>query len=195
VRISFPAQNTPGDYSFQISSGITSIFDQPISQVHSGMFTLVLPTISGTVTNSAGQGVAGVLVQSYDTFGSVTTDANGNYSIGVPYGWNGTLTPALGTSAFVPSFLSFANVSGPITAQNFLMVTSIAPLLNSSVSGGNFNLSWLGISGASYQAFSSTNLTDWQPWGGPLPGTNGQMQLAAPLSGQPAQFFRIQASY
>jgi hypothetical protein len=194
VRVSFPPQSTPGDYLFQLSSGVTSLLGQPISQVYTGMFTIVLPTISGAVTNSSGQGVAGVLMQPNDVFAGVTTDANGNYSLGVPYGWNGTITPALGTSMFVPSFLSFNNVSTPVTGQNFLVVPTIAPLLSSSVSGGNFNLSWPGIAGVSYQAYSSTNLTDWLPVGGSLPGTNGLMQFVTPLDGQPLQFFRIQAS-
>jgi hypothetical protein len=194
VHISFPPQNTPGDYSFQIGSGVTSLFGQPISQSYTGLFTIVLPTISGTVTNSNGQGVAGVLMQPNDVFAGVTTDANGNYSLGVPYGWSGTVAPSLGTSMFVPSFLSFNDVSIPLSGKNFLMVTTIAPLLSSSVSGGNFNLSWPGIAGVSYQAYSSTNLTDWQLLGAPLPGTNGPMQLITPLDDQPIQFFRIQAS-
>ena len=95
---------------------------------------------------------------------------------------------------FVPSFLSFNDVSIPLSGQNFLMVTTIAPLLSSGVSGGNFNLSWPGIAGVSYQAYSSTNLADWQPLGAPLPGTNGLMQLVTPLDDQPLQFFRIQAN-
>jgi hypothetical protein len=194
VRVTFPVQNTPGDYSFQVSSGINSLLGQPISQVCTGSFTIVLPTISRTVTDTNGQGVAGVLLQPNAVFVGVTTDANGNYSLGVPPGWNGTITPSFGTSMFVPSFLSFVNVSDPITGQNFLIVPTIAPVLNSSVGGGNFNLTWGGLGSVTYQAYSSTNLTIWQPLGGPLPGINGLMQLATPLSNQPVQFFRIQAS-
>jgi hypothetical protein len=53
---------------------------------------------------------------------------------------------------------------------------------------------WNGIASVTYQAYSSTDLVDWQPVGSPLPGTNGLMQFLTPLNGQPLQFFRIQAS-
>jgi len=194
VLVMFPGQSTPGDYTFQVSSGIASLLGQPISQVYTGAFTIIVPTISGIVTDTNGQGVAGVFLQPSDFFTGVTTDTNGNYSLGVPPGWYGTITPSLGASMFIPSFLSFTNVSAPLTDQNFVMVPTIAPLLSSTISGGNFNLSWYGIAGLTYQAYSSTNLTDWQPMGGPLPGTNGLMQLVTPTSGQPIQFLRIQAS-
>jgi hypothetical protein len=194
VRVMFPAQNTPGDYSFQVSSGIDSLLGQPLSQVYTGAFSISLLVISGTVTDTNGQGIAGVLLQPSDIFAGVTTDTNGNYSLGVPPDWNGTVAPSFGTSMFIPSFLSFTNVSASLTGQNFLMVPTIAPLLSSSVTGGNFNLTWGGLAGVTYQAYSSTNLVDWQPVGALLPGTNGLMQFVTPLDGQPLQFFRIQAS-
>ena len=194
VRVIFPAQNTPGDYSFQVSSGIDSLLGQPLSQVYTGAFTIVLPIISGTVTDTNGQGIAGVLLQPSDVFSGATTDTNGNYSLGVPPDWNGAITPSFGASMFIPSFLSFTDVSASLTGQNFVMVPTIAPLLSSTVSGGNFNLIWGGLAGVTYQAYSSTNLVDWQPVGAPLPGTNGLMQLVTPLDDQPLQFFRIQAS-
>lgn len=194
VRASFPVQNIPGDYRFTVTSGITNLLGQPISQVYTGAFTIAIPTISGTITDTNGVGVADVLLQVNNASYLATTDPSGYYSLGVPPGWTGTVTPSLGTSMFIPSFLSFTNVSAPLTGQNFVIVPTIAPLLSSTIDGGNFNLSWYGIAGVTYQAYSSTNLTDWQAMGGPLPGTNGLMQLVTPTSGQPIQFLRIQAS-
>ena len=194
VRVSFPVRNTPGDYVFIFQSGATSLLGQPISQVYTGAFTIAVPAIAGRVTDTNGIGVADVLLQPSDTFSPATTDPSGYYSLGVPPGWNGTLTPLFGSSMFVPSFLSFMNVTASLTGQDFLMVDTIAPLLSSSVVGTNFNLSWPGMAGVSYQVYSSTNLTDWQFWSGPLPGTNGLMQYSTPIIGQGVQFFRIQAS-
>lgn len=194
VRVMFPGQSTPGDYAFQVSSGISSLLGQPISQIYTGAFTIIVPTISGTVTDTNGQAVAGVFLQPSDYFAGVTTDTNGNYSLGVPPGWYGAITPSFGTSMFIPSFLSFTNVLDSLTGQSFVMVPTIAPLLSSTISGGSFNLSWYGLAGVTYQAYSSTNLTDWQPFGSPLPGSNGLMQVVTPMSNQPIQFLRIQAS-
>jgi hypothetical protein len=140
-------------------------------------------------------GVANVVLQPSDTFYPATTDPSGYYSLGVPPGWTGTVTPTNGTSMFVPRFLSFVNVSTSLTNENFVMVPTIAPLLSSTVSGGAFNLMWYGLSGVSYQAYWSTNLTDWQPLNGLMPGSNSLMQLATPVNDQPFQFFRIQASH
>jgi hypothetical protein len=194
VRMNFHVQNTPGDYLFTVRSGITNLLGQNISQVYTGAFTIAVPTISGRVTDTNGVGVADVLLQPSDTFYGAATDPSGYYSLGVPPGWNGTITPSLGTSMFVPGFLSFANVTISLTNQNFRMVPTIAPSLSSTVSGGNFNVMWNGIAGVTYQAYSSTNLVDWQPVGAPLPGTNGLMRFVTPLDDQPLQFFRIQAS-
>jgi hypothetical protein len=200
VRVRFPPQSTPGDYTFQLSSGITSLFGQPLAQLYKGAFGIMVPTISGTVTDTNGPGVAGVRLQPSGTYygdgtyPGVYTDPHGNYLLGVPPGWHGTVTPSLGTSMFIPSFLSFTNVSVSLTGQNFLMVPTISPLLSSSVSDGNFSLTWRGFAGVSYQPYWSTNLVNWQALGAPLPGTNGLMQFVTPLDGHPLQFFRVRAS-
>ncbi len=194
VRVSFPLQNLLGNYSLQVAPFITNILGQPLAQSFTGNFTITLPTISGTVNDTNGAPVAGVLVQPGQGLIGATTDTNGVYSIGVPSGWVGTLTPFLGTNVFVPGTLSFYNVGSSLTNQNFLMVTSIAPDISSSLSGTNLSIGWSGISGVTYQAWSSTNLVDWAAYGGTIPGTNGPMQFVFPLDASPGMFFRIGAS-
>jgi hypothetical protein len=194
VQVSFPAQNLLGDYSIQVATTITNIFGQPLAAPYTGGFTITLPTISGTVTDTNGAPVAGVLLQPDGGLIGVTTDTNGNYSLGVPPGWNGTVTPALGLLMFVPGSLAYTNVTDSLTNQNYLMVPTIAPQLASSLSGTNFSLNWLGIPGVTYQPMWSTNLVDWQPFGGTLPGTNGPMQIILPLGSDPAAFFRLSAT-
>jgi hypothetical protein len=55
-------------------------------------------------------------------------------------------------------------------------------------------MNWFGISGVTYQLYSSTNLVDWLPYGDAFPGTNGPVVLPVPTTGDPARFFRVQAS-
>jgi hypothetical protein len=165
-----------------------------MSQVYTGAFSITLPLISGTVTNQNGQPVAGVMLLPSGGLMGAITDPNGNYSLGVPPGWNGSLTPALGTNAFVPGQLVYTNLSASLSGQNYLMVATIAPTLNSSLSGANLILNWTGIPGVLYQPEHSTNLVNWLPYGPPLPGTNGWMQLLVPTSGEPMQFVRLRAT-
>jgi hypothetical protein len=195
VRVSFPLQNLLGDYSIQAATTIGNIFGQPLAQAYIGGFTVTLPMISGTVTDTNGAPVAGVLLQPDGGLIGATTDTNGNYSLGVPPGWNGTVTPALGTLMFVPSSLAYTNVADSVVNQNYLMVPGVAPSLTSSLSGTNLVLNWAGIPGVTYQPEWSTNLVDWQSLGSAMPGTNGPMQIILPLSTDPAAFFRLSATY
>ena len=194
LRVSFPVQNLLGDYSIQVTTDLKNIFGVPLAQTYTNGFTIMLPTISGTVTNLNGAPVAGVLLQPDGGLIGATTDASGNYSIGVPTGWNGSITPSFGMLMFVPGTLSYTSLPGSVTNQNYLMVPTVAPTLVSGVSGTNLSMSWTGIPGVTYQTWWSTNLVDWSPLGDPLAGTNGQMQILLPLGTDPADFFRLGAT-
>ncbi len=195
VQVIFPTQNLLGNYTIEASTAIASMFGQPLAQPYSGTFSIFLPAISGTVTDTNGTPVSGVLLQPNGGLTGITTDINGNYSLGVPTGWSGTVTPSLGTSMFVPDSMSDTNISGSLTNQNYLMVPTVAPSISTGTSGNNITFNWAGIPGVTYQLLWSTNLVTWQPLGGPLSGTNGPMQIVLPDSSNSAAFFRINASY
>ncbi len=89
--------------------------------------TCTKKAISGSV------GIAGVKLNYFDGSGkSVTADASGNYTVAIPINWSGTITPALVGYNFSPSNLSFTNVTGPKTAQNFTtsVVVKSTPVIN-----------------------------------------------------------------
>lgn len=75
-------------------------------------------TISGTVTNTSAQPLAGVSI-SLSGAGTATTDANGVYSIAVSSGYSGTATPSLAGYTFTPSSRSYTNITSNQTAQNY----------------------------------------------------------------------------
>jgi hypothetical protein len=67
--------------------------------------------------------------------------------------------------------------------------------MTAGLQGTNFALNWYGISGVNYQPQYSTNLFDWLPYNGPLPGTNGPSSVLIPIdTSSPQQFFRVQSS-
>lgn len=162
---------------------------------YSGTFTVSLPTISGAVTGTNGAGVPGVLMEASGGLVAATTDTNGNYSLVVPSGWTGTVTPSLGSNAFLPGSMSYTNVSNPLTGQNYSMVRTISPALTPSLSAGNCVLNWNGISGVTYQVFWSTNLLTWQPLGSPIAGTNGPVEYSMPAGSNHQEFFQLQVTH
>jgi hypothetical protein len=74
-------------------------------------------------------GLVGVtLTYSGTISGTFTTvDAVGTYSIPVPMGWSGTVTPTLTNYTFTPSSRTYTNLAGDQAAQNFAPVTYTAP--------------------------------------------------------------------
>lgn len=75
---------------------------------------------SSTVTIAGNAATAGAVLTYTDGVSkTVTTDASGNFSITVPSGWSGTLTPALTRFSFQPSERTFADVRGDLDAQDF----------------------------------------------------------------------------
>jgi hypothetical protein len=157
------------------------------------VFTLVghvPPVIMGRVTDTNGQAVAGVSLQPNGGLQSVTSDGAGNYSLGVPWGWAGTVTPAVGNLMFIPGFRGYSNLVASVTNQDYVELPTIAATLQIAQTDTNVACSWYAYSGVVYQVLASSNLVDWTPWGGGIPGTNGMLQFAYPPT-QPKQFFRI----
>lgn len=195
VELSFPSQNVLGTYTIEAANNLANIFGVSLAGPYAGAFTISSPVISGTVIGTNGAPVAGVQLQPSGGLAGVTTDTNGAYALSVTPGWSGSVTPSLGTSAFVPDSISYTNLDASVTNQNYLLVASVAPALSAALNSNNLALSWAGIPGVTYQVYWSTNLTDWQPLGSPIAGANGPMQSLLPVSSNAAAFFELKASY
>jgi hypothetical protein len=197
LRISFPQQIGSGDYTIRAGPQIRDFFQQPMSQVYTGLFTIALPVIQGGVADADGQPVAGVLIQPSGGMSAVTTDENGYYTLEVVSGWSGSITPSLEAFTFVPASRSYTNVTASLDNGNFLAVESIAPTLTSQLhdngSGVMNLLRWNAIPGVTYQVQYSTNLVDWFPFGEPVSGGDVELQFDLPMDDGPVKFFRVQA--
>jgi hypothetical protein len=82
-------------------------------------YTGFQPKISGYVKNEAGLGVYYVLVSANNGGGQDRTDENGFYQVTVPYDWSGQVALSRTGWVFTPANLSFANVTGDLSAQEF----------------------------------------------------------------------------
>src|SRR5208282_4473833 len=86
--VSFPLQTAVGNYTFTVGTNINDLYGQPMSQVYTGAFTILLPVIQGAITDTNGQPVSGVLIQPDGGLSATTTDTNGNYALGILPGWS-----------------------------------------------------------------------------------------------------------
>lgn len=83
------APQTPGGTFTPVSRQYVQVSTNLTKQNYAAQVQTV--AISGKVATHAGVGVAGVKINGLP--GNVTTDAAGNYSVAVQYGWAGTATP------------------------------------------------------------------------------------------------------
>jgi hypothetical protein len=194
-QINFPQQTAQGDYTLTVGPQVQDIFGKPMSQVYTSTFSIVWAVVQGSVTDTNGQPVSGVLLQPDGGVPATTTDTNANYVLGVPPSGTINVVPSKTNLMFVPSSRSYANVTTSISNQNYLAVSTVAPALTTQVQTNMVILNWYGIRGVTYQPLYSTNLVDWLPYDVSLPGTNGPLQLLVPMGTDPSMFFRVGASY
>ncbi|MHC4720024.1 MAG: Ser-Thr-rich GPI-anchored membrane family protein [Planctomycetota bacterium] len=131
-QVAANASNT-GSYNWlvpQVTSGqcLVRISGGGNTAVSAGTFAitqLISPTISGYVETSDATAIQDVPVSSDNGGGSDTTDASGYYSIIVPYGWSGTVTPGSAYYTFNPPSQTYSNVTADQSNQDY--TGSLAP--------------------------------------------------------------------
>jgi hypothetical protein len=194
LRVSFPPQTAEGEYHLMVGSQLQGLYGQPFPQKEAGGFAISWPVIQGVVTDAQSEPVAGVLLKSDAGLASTQTDSTGAYSLKVVPGGTVTVVPSCTNLVFVPGAKSYVSITGPVMGQNYLAVTSIAPTASVRSNRNGSVLSWPTIPGVTYQALSSTNLTDWVPYGPPNLGSNGVLEVTLPRGDTPQMFFQIRAN-
>jgi hypothetical protein len=92
----------------------------------------VWPMISGVVTDAFGAPVAGVQVTADGVPQAATTDERGSYSLSVPDGWSGNVTPSAARFAFQPPSRPYEPVHEDLPDAGFAatLVVNSAPAAN-----------------------------------------------------------------
>jgi hypothetical protein len=182
LRLSFPPQTTQGYYEIRLGQQVKDIYGDSMPAAFAGSFVILAPLISGRITDANGQAVPFVTLNPAAGLLSIVTDASGFYSIEVPPGWSGTVTPAKGDEVFIPTVRVYSNVSSGQINQDFVAV---------SPSANTLALVFQGLAGSSYQLGWSTNLVDWLPYSPAFVCTNNPIILSVPIGPDPAFFFRL----
>jgi hypothetical protein len=191
--IAFPPQTNVGTYTFQLYPPAEDIFGLSIPAAYTGSFIISAPTVSGTVAGADGLPIPGVPVQTADGIAATNTDTNGNYTLVLPPSWSGQVAPSQAGASFVPASFIYANLSAPATNQNYVAVLATNLLLQAVPQGSNLNLNWYGAGGVTYLIQDSVDLVHWVPYGSPISGTNGPLNVSIPTAGSPQMFFRFGA--
>ncbi|MBI4775204.1 MAG: PKD domain-containing protein [Deltaproteobacteria bacterium] len=112
------------------------------------------PTIGGVVTLSpSGAPLAGVAITADNGGGSTVTDGSGEYSLTVPHGWSGLLTPSLVGYTFSPGSPSFSDVTTNRTL-NFTASLQYVPVSGTVTDGETgLALQWVEVT---LQGYGST---------------------------------------
>jgi len=193
-QVSFAQQTAVGDYFITVGPSIQDLFGFGMSQAYNGAFTVSLPTIQGTISDTNGLPIPGVLLQSDGPISNAATDPNGIYVVGAPPNTTFSITPSKTGLYFIPGWRSYANIDSTLMNQDYLAVTSLTGTFTALSQGTNLLLGCYGYSGANYQVEVSVDLENWAPSGDWLQGTNGPLQVVVPVGADPAEFFRMRAN-
>ena len=155
-----------------------SAFNSHGESAHAGWVIGNTTACPSSVTISGASGTGGVTL-TYQDGGtkSVTADSSGNYTITVPAGWSGTVTPAKTGYTFSPVSRTYGNLTSNLAGQNYTAVATapaafnkISPANNATNQDTSLTLSWQGSVGAnSYEyCYDTTNdnlCTGWASTG------------------------------
>lgn len=113
-------QRSPGTYTAVVSTCNNYIGTTCIGWAESFRATFNISGASATYTISGNAGIAGATLSYVDgTTKTATADGIGNYSLAVPSGWSGTVTPSMAGYTFLPISRPYTNLVASRTAQDY----------------------------------------------------------------------------
>lgn len=130
VTYGWKGQVTPSKEGYSFSPAVRNYRPVSYDRTNRNYTGTRSQIISGCVRTPDGTGVPDVTVSANNGGGSGTTDSAGCYSLIVPLGWSGLITPSKEGVAFTPAYRDYTNVTYDRTNQNF--TTTGEPQLLSS---------------------------------------------------------------
>ena len=116
---------------------------------------------------SGNTGVAGVVLSyTYGTSRTVNSQADGSYSLQVPHGWSGTVTPSKSGYIFSPTNRTYTNITGHQTGQNYMAIPLHSISGNTGVGGVVLNYTYITPKTVISQSNGSYSFTVPESWGG-----------------------------
>jgi len=107
------------NFHYEASTGkvfMVQLLDERIYYTNESLLNPI--TLSGNIKNDQGKPLMGVTITAKNT--QIGTNAEGNFSVTLPLGWSGTITPQLGKHIFEPESVSIATAQGSLENINFV---------------------------------------------------------------------------
>ena len=157
---------------------ITSATDNPqdVTVTQAGSTQPVL-SVSGSVLNSSGTGVSGVMITFSNSGGTATSDDSGNYSVTIPDNYSGTATPSKTGYTFTPASKSYSNVTASKTSENYIATQLTNPMIGSNSIGSRNTIKISDMSGTLPDSGGAITVSAWDVDGNAL----AESGSAAPL--------------
>jgi hypothetical protein len=136
------------DFNGHTVSGFTVNSRTGISGGYGGLFGRFTGSgaVAGyNVTISGSSGLAGAVL-TYGNGERVTADSAGHYSITVPYGWTGTVTPAMAGYVFTPVNRRYTGISADQAGQDY--TAALAPPAITTGAAADITVSGATLSGS-----------------------------------------------
>ena len=107
------------NFHFESSQGKIFMVQLLDERVYFNNLSLLDPVvISGRISDDQGKPMAGVPIAAGNM--GIGTDPEGGYSLTVPSGWSGTITPTLGNRRFSPESISLKSVQSATPTMDFV---------------------------------------------------------------------------
>ena len=153
---------TPSKPGYLFSPASASFTNLTAPQTIQNFTAIPVYVISGNT------GVPGVTLSYVNgTPRTVVSDANGNYSIGVPAGWSGTVTPSKTAYVFSPASRTYSNLASNQTAQNYTATIATFTISGNAGAAGVTLRYWSGgIRTVTSDSSGNYSITVPYGWGG-----------------------------
>ncbi len=166
---------TPALAGYQFTPAYRSYANLAVDTPNQDFAGRAIAVISGRVA-AGNAGLAGVTL-TFAPGGTITTDANGAYSMTLDAGWSGSVTPTKANYTFNPGSRTYANLTADQANQDYLdtaVVTFSGVVTNTT--GGNapvagVTLTFTGGATATTDAAGAYSLTLPAPWTGSMTPT------------------------
>jgi len=184
------ADNTIGDGT-NYGAGTVGFPTMTSSSVSNMLF---VASLAPQVAITGNTGTGNVTLSYTDvTAKTVVSDAAGNYSITVPAGWNGVVTPSKAGNSFIPLNRTYAALAASVAGENYSTFSKIAPVSGMIGSVVAPTLAWsnAGATGYEYCVDTSNNDTCNTAW---VNATTNLSAVAAGLLNGTSYYWQARAN-
>ena len=130
----------PMNVTLGTSQNFTNICGNCGANDFTGIKNITFKSVSGTITNNLGEGLANIKVVFSNGGGTNQTDRNGHFTHSLQTGWSGTITPLSSSGFFEPTAYAMTDLQEDTAGVDFF--GTLMCFVKASATGDNSGSSW-----------------------------------------------------